>query len=216
MLSPCAMHCNGTSRREWVSQYPSYARTQSFQETRYRSRRWRRAMTRPVRFLAALAVTLAVAPAAADIPPPNACTSDSELGFFMPWAVGTPCNKALCSDNVDASYGSGICQSATCDHVGPTDGGIGIIPSTCTLCLAPDGGQFVACGDAGVDAGLSPSSGVSPGDASTSTGVDARGSSSSAGGCAMVARRAQTIAPFALMAAGALLVSGWRRRRNRR
>lgn len=144
--------------------------------------------------LAALLVLLCPGPARADVAPPNSCN-----------VAGQACNTA---EGPSGSYtAAGTCVQTTCPHTGPTeDGSIGTTNEPCTLCMATDGGSS-----------SSSSSGGSSSSGSSSGGSDggSTGSSSKSGGCAISMARAQTLAPFGLMIAGAAILVASRRRRGR-
>jgi hypothetical protein len=153
-------------------------------------------LRRLVAVVAALPVLAFSAFAWADVAPQNSCN-----------VAGQACTDALGPNG--AYTASGVCVSTTCGHTTPLpDGGYSVTQNPCTLCMIGDGGTT-----------SSSSSGSSSGGGTTDaspSGSSSGGSQPSGGGCAVGAVRAETLAPFALMAAGAAIVAVSRRRRSRR
>jgi hypothetical protein len=138
--------------------------------------------------LAVVAIGLSAGRASADVLPPDLCES-----------AGQACNSA--KDSQGAYTAAGTCVNATCERVGELeDGGHGAIAYACTHCVS----------DAG--SGNSPSEAGADGAAASS---DDGSQDSGGGGCA-VSGPVGTVAPAALIAAGAALLFVSRRRRDSR
>ncbi len=87
--------------------------------------------------------------AAADVPPPDACTA----------GAGTACNNA--GDSADEP---GICVASTCPHAGPgPDGGIVTTENPCVLCEVTDAGSSTSSSSSSSSGTSSSSGGTSGG-----------------------------------------------------